>query len=443
LINLQAFRPDNDERWFYIRNFDQKNTVCHQSEKESSCSPFVRSPGRRVNQWLAEVNADCPSANRGGICTDVIWILSMLFSVYCPCSSTSFVLRISNENHPQLLEGLLKGDLLYMKKGLKRAGTGFVALLMLLLAACGSADKTATTKVNNSAGNVVPAGNTAEQTTRTVRYLDKDYSVPAKVERIVITGSLEAMEDAVVLGVQPVGGITIGGKFPDIFKEITGSTVSIGEKTQPNFETILQLKPDVILGTSKFKPEVMEKLVKIAPTFPYSHISTNWENNLRLLAELTGKQDLAEQALEKYKADAEAAKAQLGEKLKGKKVVVIRYRQGNINIYPENVYFNDTLYKDLGLEVPEPIKAAKAQETISLERFSEMNPDYVFVQFSLDENAQHPKALEEVQANPIWQSINAVKNNRVYVNVVDPLAQGGTAWSKINFLKAAVEKLSQ
>ncbi|MBR8659542.1 iron complex transport system substrate-binding protein [Brevibacillus aydinogluensis] len=330
-----------------------------------------------------------------------------------------------------------------MKKGLKRAGTGFVALLMLLLAACGSADKTATTKVNNSAGNVVPAGNTAEQTTRTVRYLDKDYSVPAKVERIVITGSLEAMEDAVVLGVQPVGGITIGGKFPDIFKEITGSTVSIGEKTQPNFETILQLKPDVILGTSKFKPEVMEKLVKIAPTFPYSHISTNWENNLRLLAELTGKQDLAEQALEKYKADAEAAKAQLGEKLKGKKVVVIRYRQGNINIYPENVYFNDTLYKDLGLEVPEPIKAAKAQETISLERFSEMNPDYVFVQFSLDENAQHPKALEEVQANPIWQSINAVKNNRVYVNVVDPLAQGGTAWSKINFLKAAVEKLSQ
>jgi iron complex transport system substrate-binding protein len=339
---------------------------------------------------------------------------------------------------------MLKGDLQHMRMGMKRAGTGLVALLMLFLAACGSTDKTATAGGNDSAGNSVaaPAGNTAEQATRTVRYLDKEYTVPAKVERIVITGSLEAMEDAVVLGVQPVGGITVGGKFPDMFKEITGSTVSIGEKTQPNFETILQLKPDVILGTSKFKPEVTEKLVKIAPTFPYSHISTNWEANLRLLAELTGKQDLAEQTLQKYKADVEAAKAQLGEKLKDKKVVVIRYRQGNINIYPANVYFNDTLYKDLGLPVPEPIKAAKAQETISLERFSEMNPDYLFVQFSQDENKENPKALEEVQANPIWQSINAVKNNRVYVNVVDPLAQGGTAWSKINFLKAAVEKLS-
>lgn len=110
-------------------------------------------------------------------------------------------------------------------------------------------------------------------------------------------------------------------------------------------------------------------------------------------------------------------------------------------IYREDVFFNPSLYMDLGLTAPQEIKNAQTQEMISLEKFSEMNPDYIFVQFSEDENKDQPDALKNLQNNPIWQSINAVKNNKVFVNVVDPLAQGGTAWSKIHFLKAVVEKL--
>ncbi len=72
-----------------------------------------------------------------------------------------------------------------------------------------------------------------------------------------------------------------------------------------------------------------------------------------------------------------------------------------------------------------------------------MNPDYMFVQFSDDENADKPNALKDLENNPIWKSISAVKNDHVFVNAVDPLAQGGTAWSKVEFLKAAAEKLAQ
>lgn len=303
---------------------------------------------------------------------------------------------------------------------------GLVAALALMLAGC-SAEKSAEPAVNQ---------------TRTVHYLDQAYTVPAKTDRIVVTGSLEAMEDALVLDVKPTGAITVGGKFPDMFKKITGDAQSVGEKAQPNLETILKLKPDVILGSTKFPPDVSRKLAKIAPVIPISHIGTNWEENLNLLAELTGKQGLAKQVLKQYKDDVAVAKKQLGDRLHGKKVVVVRIRGGNIMIYPENVFFNPTLYQDLGLAVPQEIKNAKAQEVISLEKFSEMNPDYIFVQFSEDENKDHPKSLETVVNNPIWQSTRAAQNNHVYVNVVDPLAQGGTAWSKIHFLQAAVEKLS-
>ena len=37
---------------------------------------------------------------------------------------------------------------------------------------------------------------------------------------------------------------------------------SVGEKMQPNFETLLQLKPDVITSSTKFPAETAEKFTK-------------------------------------------------------------------------------------------------------------------------------------------------------------------------------------
>jgi iron complex transport system substrate-binding protein len=324
-----------------------------------------------------------------------------------------------------------------------------IAMLAIALTACGGNQAANSTATNNSTTPAAttttaekPAEEGAKQETRTIKYLDKEYTVPSKVERIAITGSMESMEDALVLGVKPVGAISIGGKFPEMFAPITGEAKSTGEKIQLNLESIVSMKPEVILGSSKFPPETFEKLTKITTAFPVSHISTNWEANLLLLGELTGKQAEAQKVIDDYKKEVEAAKTQLGEGVKDKKVVAIRLRQGSINIYPEKVFFNPSLYSELGFTAPAEVKAAKAQEVVSLEKFSEMNPDYIFVQFSADENKDNPKALEDLENNPIWKSINAVKNGKVFVNVVDPLAQGGTAWSKVHFLKAAVEKLS-
>lgn len=181
-------------------------------------------------------------------------------------------------------------------------------MLAMALTACGGQQAANSNAANNNAAPAAttataekPAAEATQAETRTLKYLDKEYTVPSKTERIVITGSMESMEDALVLGVKPVGAISVGGKFPEMFAPVTGEAQSIGEKTQPNLETILSLKPDVILGSSKFPPETMEKLGKIKTTFPVSHISTNWEANLLLLGELTGKQAEAQKVIDDYK----------------------------------------------------------------------------------------------------------------------------------------------
>lgn len=312
---------------------------------------------------------------------------------------------------------------------------GMVTVLSIGLVGCGNAEKPSNKPTEKPA-----VTSTAKKDTQTITYLQKKYTLPAKVTKIV-TASLESMEDAAVLGVKPIGAVTVGGKLPEYLADKLVGAVSIGEKMQPNYETILKLKPDVIMWSTKSPATVTAKLGKVAPTIPYSHISTNWESNLRLMASLTGKKDIAENIIRKYNGDAAKAKLEMGDKLKDKKVIVARIRKGSIFLYPQDVYLNPVIYKDLGLTVPEEIKPVKAQEMISIEKFAEMNPDYIFLQFAESENSEKTKALEELQKNPIWTSIKAVKNKKVFVNSVDSLLQGGTALSKTSFLKVASSDL--
>ncbi|KSU88597.1 iron-uptake system-binding protein [Bacillus sp. VT 712] len=315
-------------------------------------------------------------------------------------------------------------------------------VISINLAACGSTETTSQSDTKQETNAKDKEKTEAKQETREITYLDKTYTVPTNVKKIA-AASLESMEDAAVLGVKPVGTITVGGELPSyLAKELQGAE-SLGEKMQPNYETILSLKPDVIFWTSKSPENVTQQLEKLGPTFPYSHISTNWEANLRLMAELTGKEDKAEKIISDYTKNAQETKAKIGDQLTDKKVIVARVRNGNLNLYPQDVYLNPVLYNDLGIAVPEEIKSVKAQEMISVEQMAKMNPDYIFLQFAESENANQPKGLEELENNPIWKSMNAAKNDKIFVNSVDPLAQGGTAWSKTKFLEAASKDLTK
>ncbi|MGQ0514678.1 ABC transporter substrate-binding protein [Bacillus sp. D-CC] len=53
----------------------------------------------------------------------------------------------------------------------------------------------------------------------------------------------------------PVGAITVGGKLPKYLEKDLEGAKSVGEKMEPNFETLLQLKPDVITSSTKFPAE--------------------------------------------------------------------------------------------------------------------------------------------------------------------------------------------
>lgn len=103
----------------------------------------------------------------------------------------------------------------------------------------------------------------------------------------------------------------------------------------------------------KFLVEIVEKFMKVVFIFLVLYVLINWEDNLKLMGELIGKKDKVEKIIKDYNLDVEKVKVKLGDKLKDKKVFVIRLRVNELFLYLEGVYFNFVIYKDFGLIVLE------------------------------------------------------------------------------------------
>ena len=95
----------------------------------------------------------------------------------------------------------------------------FILLLALGAAGCG-----------NSKEKAGGDGKSTASAEKSIEYLDHTYKVKIPAEQIVITGSVESMEDAKLLDVHPAGAISFSGKFPDLFKSITDKATAVGEK---------------------------------------------------------------------------------------------------------------------------------------------------------------------------------------------------------------------
>lgn len=70
------------------------------------------------------------------------------------------------------------------------------------------------------------------------------------------------------------------------------------------------------------------------------------------------------------------------------------------------------------------MKTVKAQEKISFEKLAELNPDYIFLQYEASEN-KNPKVLEEIESNPIWQSMNLCEGKE---SICKCCRSNGTRW---------------
>ncbi|NJL41725.1 MAG: ABC transporter substrate-binding protein [Leptolyngbyaceae cyanobacterium SM1_4_3] len=145
---------------------------------------------------------------------------------------------------------------------------------------------------------------------RTIDHAMGTTQVPETPERVVVIDSA-ALDSALALGVKPVGS-TIFGELPDYLGNQTEDIEIVGEVNQPNLESILQLQPDLILGTKISTERLYRPLSRIAPTVltEGSGRSGDWKENFLLFAAALGKTERANQLLEEYQQRVSGLRAQ-------------------------------------------------------------------------------------------------------------------------------------
>ncbi|WP_429842548.1 ABC transporter substrate-binding protein [Brevibacillus sp. FIR094] len=285
--------------------------------------------------------------------------------------------------------------------GMKRLGHMLWAFALagtVLLTGCGSAEQ-----------NQPAAGQDSAQTTqkRIVKHELGETEFTGDPKRVV------ALEYSFVdglweLGVTPVG---IAQEKDKDVEGLIGKKIEytpVGTRQQPSLEVISSLQPDLIIGDLNRHKDIYKDLQKIAPTIILKSRNSTYQENLSSFAtigEALNKQKEAEQRLIKHKEIIEEFKKKVtaGD---SRNVMLGVFRADSLSAHGSKS-FDGELLEMIGIknaiqDAPEPTVK------ISLEQMVQWDPDVIFLAEADD------ALLNEWKQNPLWNNINAVKNQEVH-----------------------------
>jgi len=306
-----------------------------------------------------------------------------------------------------------------------------MAVLLFVAAACGSGNR------DNGAGQAVetPAAQlaaspspTAGPKVRVVHSAKGDVTIPAVPERVI--GNYVAYpEFLVALGVTPVAAPNYYKDYPTYLREPFRQVLKIGSGNPVNFEAILSASPDLILIPTGQEKDY-DQLSKIAPTVMLPKKS-DWREQLTDMAEVLGRQQEAERALQQYDRKTSEAKDKLKNIVGDGTVLYLTLLGKQMLIYGENSARGKVLYKELGLHQVAAYPAGEASLPLSMEILPKYDADYILL--TLDGEVEEVKTqYEGLLQSSLWKNMKAVKNSRVYM-------MGTEDWFNVGYAPLANE----
>ncbi|AJS61424.1 hypothetical protein UB51_06520 [Paenibacillus sp. IHBB 10380] len=249
----------------------------------------------------------------------------------------------------------------------------------------------------------------AKQDTQIVSTKHGDVEIPAHPQRIITQGYLA---NFLAFGIKPVGAPYWEIDSP-YMKHLSEGIEDIGQIDGGSVEKMLSLNSDLIV-TVGGDEKLNEQYRKIAPTLviPYgTYHEVHVE--MRAFGEILGKEKEAEEWLAVFDDKVKKAKASIQGLVKEGSTYSIMGPFGKeFYIYGDGVNRGgQAIYQQLGLTPPDKVRKdlieAKIDAlSISEEKMADYAGDYIFLDISggaeFDENS------------PIWASLDAVKNNRVF-----------------------------
>ncbi|MDX6743328.1 iron-siderophore ABC transporter substrate-binding protein [Actinocorallia sp. A-T 12471] len=332
------------------------------------------------------------------------------------------------------------------------AAVAAAASLTLLLSACGATDADETTG---------PAQETAAFPVTITSSLG-DAVITEEPKKIVTLGQ-GSTETAIALGTVPVGieeykwGSDDSGYLPWVHEAVKAKGAELPKQftggEELDIEAILELDPDVILAAwSGVTKEQFDLLSDIAPVvaYPGQAWSTPWQDQIKIVSKALGKADEGEDLIGDIKKQLADAAATRPNYAKYTFSYIYNTGPGSLGVFFPTEQRAE-MVAALGLK-PDPIvetfEEVEGTESasIGLENADKLkDTDVVFTFYS------DAKNRKEIEAQPLYQAIPAIKNGAIVAPTEQPFVTGSSMinpltvpWSIERFLPmidAAIAKV--
>jgi len=248
-------------------------------------------------------------------------------------------------------------------------------------------------------------------------------------------------------GVNPVGSWGLerdAENYPLIAEWIMEGTVDHG--MPPNLEVLIGLEPDLLLYDVSRVTDVLDELPQIAPLVTYNDgVPSTWQDRHRFNGEVFDQTALAEEQIATYEQRANELRIAIEESqgdVSDISVSVVRLRgEGVINLLGP-WYTSVSVIQDIGFDLPDAVDLPleEMQEThgniyiadISQELIPTVDGNVLIVLGSPGgaqaQSGEGEQIVNEMMADPLWQTLNAVQTGAVYAK--------GDYWLQSNILTA-------
>ena len=211
------------------------------------------------------------------------------------------------------------------------------------------------------------------------------------------------------------------------YEKYYDGAVALKNSTPFSPEEILSFEPELILVNQKMSAANIAALSKIAPVIPLYTDSNDFETRLSYIGEIFGLPNHAAKLTAYANGIRDEMVKELNDLGLSDKTLTIYTYMGAISIPPERGWFMNTIIYDYAgikrLPIVEEFmqdESGVAYEAISAEKLKDYEGDMV-IYAGFGEKTISTYVSENVG----WQSLNAVKEDRVGIIDITPFAQKG------------------
>lgn len=282
-----------------------------------------------------------------------------------------------------------------------------LAALVLAISVTGCAP------ANKEAAGAAKSSSAENTAVRTIEHAMGTTEIKGEPKRIVILTN-EGTEALLELGVKPVGAVkswTGNPWYKHIEKEMEG-VQNLGDESQVNIEAIAAAQPDLIIGNKMRHEKIYDQLSKIAPTVYSNTLRGEWKENFAFYAKVLNKEKEGKEIIQKFDDRAAAIAKSAGDKLKTE-ISIVRFMPGKTRIYLGDT-FSGIILKQIGFARPENQRSTEFTLEIGKERLKEADGQVMFYFTYETGNGEGSAREKEWIEDPMFKTLNAVKNNKVY-----------------------------